>query len=95
MIKFDDPKNWVCPICENRMGIDRKSPPDRSCGNGCFTAHTDYGETQIYGVSIYFDDGEGQETFYDIDDDGRDVIKERIKYWREDYRYLAEILERG
>ena len=94
MIRFDDVNNWLCPICESGMVVDYSSPPDRMCKNGCFVAHVDYGEDHVFGVTIGFDSSPNW-GYYNTERLGYEVISERIKYWKEDYRYLAEILERS
>lgn len=93
MIKFDDPNNLICPICESKMSVGKYL--DRKCRNKCFVAHVDVSASQVFGVSFGFDDKVHARSYYNVSIFGYDAIIEIIRYWREDYRYLAEILERS
>lgn len=71
-----------CPICEKELkGEYSYGEHQEICLNGCFA------EEYSYGAQRYFIfDAE----FYDWE-----KALAQIEYWRENYRYVAEILERG
>lgn len=90
---FDIKNSKVCPICESKM-IMADNPPDIACVNGCCEILVSDFNFGIVGVTLCFEDEDNDHYFFSLPEEEDELIK-RIKYWRKDYRYLAEILERN
>lgn len=101
-------KNRICPICDGEMKLDHQG--DVACKNHCYTLcyGTDTMPFAIMIFCTYSQNTQ-EEGFFELDkyyitDSGEieindlslieSKIAERVYYWREDYRYLAEILIR-
>lgn len=89
-------KNNKCPICEKDIKWFGKSRLRCSCDNGCY-GFDRWMKEGMGGTFVIFGEvidinrhGTGRYKEYKFNE-----VKERIEYWREDYRYLAEILERS
>lgn len=85
----------TCQICEVDF-IFSETPPDRICPNGCCEVIVSDFDDRTIGIYMNFEpsDEDDEPCYYQIPEE-RDELIERIKYWKEDYRYLAEILERS
>jgi hypothetical protein len=90
---------YVCPICGSKTRFVPDEEPDRACINGCITFSVAYDESQIYGATVEFDDEDynlnffGDAKYFSLPKE-INKLRERIKYWKENDRYLAEILIR-
>jgi hypothetical protein len=82
-------ENRICPICDGKM---IKYDHSHECTNGCYEIHFGYGNEEfiIFGENIttVWDEDMGFTFFAKL------KIKKKIKYWKQDERYLAEILMR-
>lgn len=84
----------TCPICEkelSRMHMDQFETKQNwyaNCKNECFKIHFHYGryKLSIFNEDMYFDE-EDQEKYYEY-------YKDRVSHWKENERYLVELLER-
>ena len=87
-----------CPICEKDLTINLNSYWTTECKNGCYKMSFDKGTiVSVFGEEIKMKWTTAKLTDEEIEDkfkEFNDIIEEKIKYWKEDYRYLAEILER-
>lgn len=88
-------KDDKCPICERPIipvGYNR-----RGCQNSCYVMHNidSYGS---FGFNVFreyfFIDVAVTQTLADRNESILEEVRERIKYWKEDYRYVAELLDR-
>lgn len=93
MIKLDQ---QVCPICGTETFLDEEEH-DMVCRNGCISfCLTEY-HGKIFGVIVNFDPIDTGRLFpedakyYKIPRDFFKLCK-RIEYWRENDRYLLEIM---
>lgn len=88
----------VCPICEKKLQYALNSDIfDVWCSSGCYSIEVDgsYFQVTFFGGKLAEDTvflNENSEEEYKIKSN---FMLERIKYWKENYRYIAEILERG
>lgn len=89
-----------CPICEKALkySFDGEESHHR-CENKCYTLSYDIWETEVSlfeGKNILdkFNLLKSHENYNFYNDKVKDLFK-RIEYWKKDYRYLAEILERS
>ena len=89
-------KDDKCPICEADIEWYYKSKLRCSCKNGCY-GFDRWKKEGMGGTFVIF--GEVMDIHKYGTKEYRDYklneVKERIEYWKEDYRYLAEILERN
>lgn len=86
-----------CPICERELAVELFTRIDSRksycCPNECFVYYDHITEASI---NLFYDD------FYVISDklshivvyDKIEDVQKKIEYWKENYRYVAEILER-
>lgn len=91
-------KDGKCPICRSKMILkDRTAYSIRqSCSNKCYTIdkvhrHGSYHRFYIFGSTLTIHRSEKED--YQISK--IEKISKRIAYWKENDRYLAEILERN
>lgn len=90
---------YTCPICSNETKFVTGNEPDRTCIKGCITFGVEYDERFIYGAVVEFDDEDPNLSFpedakyYELPKEIKE-LRERIKYWKENDRYLAEWLSR-
>lgn len=86
-----------CPICEIGLRLSNTSFMWLHCKNNCFsisTVSTTWNSVGIYGKYFnYFYDTNDMKIIEDNKQTIIDIEKE-INYWKEDYRYLVEMLER-
>lgn len=87
-------KDCKCPICGT---YDEYSQPgDFICPQGCYSiSSTSYftDPDEVY-KPIHVDHFKIFDEFFDIhQDETKEVIEEKINYWRENDKYLANILE--
>ncbi|MDF2534053.1 MAG: hypothetical protein K0R18_210 [Bacillales bacterium] len=81
----------ICPICSGK--VSHIGQDERECENGCYGSW-DFTRTQVVGGVTLF----GKEYFPFRN--GGDLLKkekllmERIKYWKENDRYIAELMSK-
>lgn len=89
----------ICPICGSKTKMDRGAPPDRVCLNGRVTFIVSDVTYDIFGVLLEF---EVEDLTLTHPEDSKffgmpeeiDKFEARIEYWKEDDKYLLEILSR-
>lgn len=82
-----------CPICNKKMEILKyKTMPeeDVSCINDCYSVISRYDQYFVY----IFGDFQIMMSKNNIDKEIEKSIVEKINYWKENDRYLVEILSR-
>lgn len=89
--------NNKCPICNSEL-IKNHSGFVSSCNNKCYIMRQDYGGVDYFTTFKVFD--EIIAIIYSSSSKTEKLIRERrvrnkIRYWKKDYRYVAELLERS
>lgn len=93
MIKLDQ---QVCPICGTETVFDEEDD-EMVCRNGCISFYLTEYHGKIFGVIVNFDKEDislqfpEDAKYYKIPRDFFKLCK-RIEYWRENDRYLLEIM---
>lgn len=91
-----DSESCFCPICEMKLIVDDRFPAIK-CKNECFSvlvyqnfknSSHNYNAVSIYKDKFSYHHSVDNSTLIYI-------IEEKIKYWRENYRYITELLERS
>ncbi|MDF2534339.1 MAG: hypothetical protein K0R18_496 [Bacillales bacterium] len=82
---------YCCPVCESEMTWYNGS--NKICRNGCYTTYGGYGYIDYYvfdeKVASIWDDDNFIVKYLD-----RKSIKKKIEYWRQDDRYLLNLLSK-
>lgn len=94
-------KDKKCPICEGHMKHLRDD--SLRCTNNCYNLIlADYFMGNISHFVMFFpingctnDPKDYLCLSHDSSSEILEEVKQRIEYWKKDYRYLAEILERN
>lgn len=85
-----------CPICEKELVISINNDWAEECNNGCYKLSFQHSsKVSIFGEEIKLIWPKNKDaTDREAIEEFNHKLSERINYWREDYRYLAEILDR-
>lgn len=80
-----------CPICSKELIINEIANHSK-CSNGCYSKTGGYGTTTetVFNKSFIFEYVDSSETWKKIEAE----LNTEIAYWKEDDRYLLEILSR-
>lgn len=92
---FNDQVGCVCPICEAVLSVHITII---LCKNRCFIFNVStltFNTIIIYEKHFHYLHGSSSKDTIKANKEVIVNIKNKIKYWKKDYRYVAEILERS